>query len=159
MNTSIYEFRVPGLDGEEIDFADFRGKKILVVNTASRCGLTPQYAELQELHTRYGDRLVIVGFPANSFKDQEPGTNAEIAEFCSKNYGVTFLMGEKISVAGDDIHPLFKYLVQQALAKGYGEPVIKWNFTKFLIDESGELEAVFSHKVKPLSEELLRHLE
>jgi glutathione peroxidase len=157
--TGIYDFKVPGLDGNEIDFSTFRNKKILVVNTASRCGYTPQYAELQELHTRYGDQLVIIGFPANNFKGQEPGTNEEIAEFCKKNYGVSFRMAEKVSVAGDDIHPLFSYLVKEALKKGYEEPVIKWNFTKFLIDEDGDLEAVFSHKTKPLSEEVLKHLD
>jgi len=156
--TSIYDFKVPGLDGNEIDFAAFKGKKVLIVNTASKCGYTPQYADLEKLHTQYKDKLVIVGFPANNFKGQEPGSNEEIAEFCKKNYGVTFLMAEKVSVNGEDIHPLFSYLVDEAKNIGFAEPVIKWNFTKFLVDENGKLITVFSHKTKPMSEELLKYL-
>src|SRR5437763_11451537 len=110
--SSIYDFKVQGLDGgKAIDFAKFKGKKIMIVNTASKCGNTPQYAELEELYEKYKDKLVIVGFPANNFKEQEPGTNAEIMEFCKKNYGVTFPMAQKVSVKGDDIAPIFDYLV------------------------------------------------
>ncbi len=154
----IYDFKVPGLEGNEIDFSAFKGKKILIVNTASKCGYTPQYKDLESLHNQYRDKLVIVGFPANNFKGQEPGTNEEIADFCRKNYGVTFLMAEKISVAGDDIHPLYAYLVNEAKNIGIAEPVIKWNFTKFLIDENGKLITVFSHKTNPMSEEVLKYL-
>jgi glutathione peroxidase len=155
---SIYDFKVAGLDGKEIDFASFKGKKVLVVNTASKCGLTPQYAELQKLYEQHKSKLVIVGFPANNFADQEPGTNDEIGAFCKKNYGVTFPMAEKVSVVGDDAHELFKYLTAEAKKLGTPDPVVKWNFTKFLIDEKGKLVKVFPSKVTPLSEEITVHL-
>jgi glutathione peroxidase len=154
---TIYDFKVPALDGGKIDFSSFKGKKILVVNTASQCGFTPQYAELQELYKKYQDKLVIVGFPANNFGGQEPGSNSEIKSFCQKNYGVTFPMAEKVSVKGDDIHPLFKYLVQESEKLGVQDP-IKWNFTKFLMDENGKLIAVFESKVKPMSDDITKHL-
>jgi len=171
--TSIYDFKAPGLTGGTINFSDFKGKKIMIVNTASMCGNTPQYADLEKLYEKYKSKLVIVGFPANNFGAQEPGTNAEIHEFCKKNYGVTFPMAEKISVRGDDIDPLFKWLVEQSneLAKKVPtdsskdivwkkflqDPVV-WNFTKFLIDENGNLIAVFHNKVSPMSEEVLKYL-
>src|SRR6195256_4124577 len=116
---SIYDFKVPGLDGTNIDFSKYKGKKIMIVNTASMCGNTPQYADLQKLYDKYKDKLVIVGFPANNFGGQEPGTNGEIKEFCTKNYGVTFPMADKISVKGDDIAPIYKYLEDEATAKGF----------------------------------------
>jgi glutathione peroxidase len=170
---SIYDFKVPGLDGTDIDFSAFKGKKIMIVNTASMCGNTPQYKDLEALYEKYKDKLVIVGFPANNFGAQEPGSNTEIKEFCTKNYGVTFPMAEKISVRGDDIHPLFKWLNEQSkeLAKNVPsdnsrdivwkkflqDPVI-WNFTKFLLDEKGNLIAVFHNKVSPMSAEVLKYL-
>ena len=170
---SIYDFKVAGLDGNEIDFSAYKGKKIMIVNTASKCGNTPQYADLEKLYEKYKDKLVIIGFPANNFGEQEPGTNTEIKEFCKKNYGVTFPMAEKVSVRGDDIHPLFKYLVDQSkeIAKNapaetskdivwkrfLQDPVI-WNFTKFLVDEKGNLVAVFHNKLSPMSEEVLKYL-
>lgn len=157
MSTSLYDFKVPGLDGNTIDLSKFKGKKILIVNTASQCGYTPQYAELQQLHEKYKKSLVIIGFPANNFGQQEPGSNEEIGAFCKKNYGVTFLMAEKVSVKGSDIHPLFKFLTEEAGKLGNTDP-IKWNFTKFLIDENGKLIGVFPSKVKPLSEELTKNL-
>ena len=157
VTASIYDFKVPGIDGQAIDFSKFKGKKVLIVNTASKCGLTPQYAELQQLQEKYKNTLVIVGFPANNFGQQEPGSNAEIKEFCQKNYGVTFPITEKISVKGDDIHPMFKYLVDEAAKLGFEDP-IKWNFTKFLVDENGKLVTVFASKVKPMSEEVAKHL-
>ncbi len=170
---SIYDFKVAGLDGSDIDFAAFKGKKILIVNTASMCGNTPQYKDLETLYVKYKDKLVVVGFPANNFGAQEPGSNTEIKEFCTKNYGVTFPMAEKVSVKGDDIHPLFKYLVDQSKEMAKKEPGITskdlawkrflqdpviWNFTKFLLDEKGNLVAVFHHKVSPMSEEVLKYL-
>jgi glutathione peroxidase len=155
--TSIYDFKVPGLEGGTIDFSQYKGKKILVVNTASKCGNTPQYADLEKLYEKYKDKLVIVGFPANNFGQQEPGTNSEIKEFCTKNYGVTFPMAEKVSVKGEDIHPLFKYLTEEAEKMGEKDP-IKWNFTKFLIDENGKLVKVFLHKTQPLSEDITKYL-
>ncbi len=157
--TSIYDFKVPSLEGNTIDFSDYKGKKILIVNTASECGYTPQYAELEILHKKYKDKLVMVGFPANNFGGQEPGTNTEIKEFCKKNYGVSFLMAEKISVTGDDTHPLFKYLTEEAKKlNNTPDPIIKWNFTKFLVDENGKLVKVFPSKIKPLSEEITVYL-
>jgi glutathione peroxidase len=155
---SIYDFKVQGLEGKEIDFSKYKGKKILIVNTASKCGYTPQYEELQKLYDQYKGKLVIVGFPANNFGGQEPGSNSEIGEFCKRNYGVTFPMAEKVSVTGDDIHPLFKYLTAEAKKLGVQDPVIKWNFTKFLVDEKGKLIKVFPSKVKPLSEEITVYL-
>ena len=155
---SIYDFKVKGLEGQEIDLAQYKGKKILIVNTASKCGYTPQYEELQKLYDQYKGKLVIIGFPANNFGGQEPGSNSEIGEFCKRNYGVTFPMAEKVSVVGDDIHPLFKYLTEEAKKLGTPEPVVKWNFTKFLVDENGKLVKVFPSKVKPLSEEITLYL-
>jgi glutathione peroxidase len=133
---SIYDFSVPSLEGGKIDFSKYKGKKVLIVNTASQCGFTPQYEELQKLYDTYKDKLVIVGFPANNFGGQEP---------------------EKVSVVGDDIHPLFKYLTEEASKKGINNP-IAWNFTKFLLDENGKLITVFPSKVKPMSEEITHYL-
>jgi glutathione peroxidase len=155
--SSIYDFKVPGLDGTVIDFSKFEGKKIMIVNTASKCGNTPQYKDLEALYEKYKDKLVIIGFPANNFLWQEPGSNAQIKEFCTKNYGVTFPMAEKISVKGNDTHELYKYLKAQAAEKGFTNPVT-WNFGKFLINEKGELVATFSPKTNPMSEEILKWL-
>ena len=154
---SIYDFKVDGLEGGSIDLASFKGKKIMIVNTASECGFTPQYEELEQLYKKYQGKLVVIGFPANNFGGQEPGSNEEISAFCKRNYGVTFPMAAKISVKGEDMSPLYKYLVNEAQKKGFADPV-KWNFTKFLIDEEGKLVTVFSHKTKPLSEDVLKYL-
>lgn len=154
---SIHKFKVPSIDGETIDFSKFKGKKILVVNTASKCGYTPQYADLEKLYKAYKDKLVVVGFPANNFGGQEPGSNQQIAEFCQKNYGVSFVMAEKVSVKGDDTHPLFRWLTQKS-ENGVMDAEIKWNFTKFLLDEKGKLIAVYPSKVNPMSEEITKHL-
>jgi glutathione peroxidase len=155
--STLYDFKVPGLDGSTIDFSKYKGKKILIVNTASECGYTPQYADLQKLYEAHKSNLVIVGFPANNFGGQEPGTNTEIKEFCKKNYGVTFPMAGKVSVKGDDIHPLFKWLTTKS-ENGVMDAEIKWNFTKFLLDEKGKLIAVFPSKVNPNSEEITKYL-
>lgn len=155
---SIYKFKVNTLEGKgTINLSKYKGKKILIVNTASKCGYTPQYKELQELYDANKEKLVIIGFPANNFGGQEPGTSEDIQEVCRKNYGVTFPMAEKVSVKGDDIHPLFKYLTEEAKKMGVEDP-IKWNFTKFLVDEKGKLIAVFPSKVKPTSEEITKYL-
>lgn len=154
---SIYNFKVEALEGGTINFADFKGKKILIVNTASKCGYTPQYEELQKLYDQYKDKLVIIGFPANNFGGQEPGTNTEIKEFCKKNYGVTFPMAAKISVKGDDMAPIYKYLTSKA-ENGVLDAEVKWNFGKFLLDEKGNLVEYFPSKVKPLSEEIVSKL-
>src|SRR5215216_2600524 len=155
--SSIYDFKVEGLEGGSIDFSQFKGKKIMIVNTASKCGNTPQYAELEELYKKYKDKLVIVGFPANNFGGQEPGSKEEISECCKRNFGVTFPMADKVSVKGDDIAPVFKYLVAEAEKMGIKDP-IKWNFTKFLLDEKGKLIAVIHNKTKPMSEDVLKYL-
>lgn len=154
---SIYDFNVDGLDGSNINFSQYKGKKIMIVNTASKCGNTPQYKDLEALYEKYKGKLVIIGFPANNFGGQEPGTSNEIQEFCTKNYGVTFPMADKISVKGDDTHELYKYLKEQAAAKGFTDPVT-WNFGKFLINEKGELIATFSPRTQPMSEEILKYL-
>jgi glutathione peroxidase len=155
---SIYDFKVASLDGKTIDFSKFKGKKILIVNTASNCGYTPQYEGLESLYEKHKDKLVIVGFPANNFGEQEPGSNSEIQEFCKKNYGVTFPMAEKVSVTGADTHPLFNWLTHKS-ENGVMDAEIKWNFTKFLVDENGKLLEVFPSKVKPDSEEILKYLK
>ena len=155
---NVYQFKVPSIDGATIDFSKFKGKKILIVNTASKCGYTPQYVELEKLHKAYGSKLVIIGFPANNFGGQEPGSNAEINDFCKKNYGVSFIMAEKVSVKGEDIHPLFKWLTSKS-DNGVMDAEIKWNFTKFLLDEKGKLLAVYPSKVSPMSEEITNQLQ
>lgn len=158
VTASIYDFKVSGIDGKPINLKKYKGKKVLIVNTASKCGYTPQYTDLENLHKAYKDKLVIIGFPANNFGGQEPGSNEEIQEFCKKNYGVSFKMAEKVSVKGDDIHPLFKYLTDEAKKMGVEDP-IKWNFTKFLIDEKGKLIGVYPSKVKPMDEQITSHLK
>lgn len=151
--SSIYDFKVESLEGGTIDFATFKGKKILIVNTASKCGYTPQYEELEALYKKYQDKLVIVGFPANNFGGQEPGTNTEINEFCKKNYGVSFPMAAKVSVKGNDIAPIYKWLCDKSL-NGVLDADVKWNFSKFLLDEKGNLVAKYDSGVKPMSEEI-----
>ena len=154
---SIYDFKVEALDGKTINFASFKGKKILIVNTASGCGFTPQYEGLEALYKKYQDKLVIVGFPANNFGGQEPGTNGEIKEFCKKNYGVTFPMAAKISVKGDDIAAIYKWLCNKS-ENGVLDATITWNFNKFLLDEKGNLITKFDSKVTPMSDELTSKL-
>lgn len=154
---TIYHFKVPALSGGVIDFSEFKGKKILIVNTASKCGYTPQYAELEELSKKYKDKIVVVGFPANSFGGQEPGSNEEIAQFCSKNFGVSFPMAAKVSVKGDDMAPVFRWLTHKS-ENGVMDATVKWNFTKFLINEQGELIASFESRVAPLDEKIIGKL-
>lgn len=151
---NIYGFSVEGLTGNTIDFSAFRGKKILIVNTASKCGNTPQYEELEKLYQQYKDKLVIVGFPANDFLNQEPGSNKDIAAFCRENYGVSFPMAAKISVKGRQMAPIYQWLTQKE-HNGFKSTSVSWNFQKYLIDEQGRLIAVFSPKTKPLSSEIL----
>ncbi len=154
---SVYDFKVAALDGTTIDFSSFKGKKILIVNTASQCGYTKQYEGLQKLYEAKKDKLVIVGFPANNFGQQEPGSNAEIGEFCKKNYGVTFPMAAKVSVKGDDQAAIFKWLCNKT-QNGVLDAEIKWNFGKFLLDENGALISYFPSKVEPMSEEITSKL-
>ena len=154
---SIYDFKVESLEGGEIDFAKFKGKKILIVNTASKCGLTPQYEGLEKLHEQFGEELIIVGFPANNFMKQEPGTDKEIASFCQKNYGVSFLMASKISVKGKNQHPIYTWLTQKRY-NNFKDNKVKWNFQKYLIDEEGNLIAVISPSTKPQSDKIIKLL-
>ncbi|TKG97172.1 glutathione peroxidase [Puteibacter caeruleilacunae] len=152
---SIYQFTVQDIEGNEFPLSKLKGKKVMIVNTASKCGLTPQYEQLQELFTKYkAHNFIIIGFPANNFMKQEPGSNAEISSFCQKNYGVTFPMMSKISVKGDDIHPLYKWLTKKEYNKLQDAPV-KWNFQKYLIDETGKLEKVIAPRIKPNADEIV----
>ena len=146
---TIYQFKVEDLYGKPFDFTALKGKKILIVNTASKCGLTPQYKDLEAIYKLYKDKnFIIVGFPANNFGHQEPGTNTEISTFCEMNYGVTFPMMSKISVKGDDMHPLYQFLTQKS-KNGLQDSEVQWNFQKYLINEKGELEKVISPEVLP----------
>lgn len=155
MNTSsIYDFKVEAIDGTTIDFSEYKGKKLLIVNTASKCGYTPQYEDLQMLHEKYGDKLVILGFPSNNFMRQEPGSNLEIAEFCTKNYGVTFQMFAKLEVKGKDQHPLYKWLSSKDL-NGWNDNAPSWNFCKYLVDENGKLVKFYKSGVKPMDQEII----
>jgi glutathione peroxidase len=155
---SIYDFKVDGLTGGTIDFSQFKGKKILIVNTASKCSYTPQYEYLEELYEKYKDKLVIVGFPANNFANEEPRNNDEIKAFCTKNYGVTFPMAAKVSVKGNNIAPIFKWLTHKS-ENGLMDADIKWNFTKFLLDENGNLIAKFESNVGPMSNDVVKYLQ
>ena len=154
--SSIYDFKVEGLTGGEINFADYKGKKVLIVNTASKCGFTKQYEQLQELHAKHGSNIIVVGFPANNFGKQEPGSNEEIESFCKKNYGVSFPMAAKVSVKGDDIHPLFAWL--NGLENPDFTGNINWNFEKFMIDEKGNLIHRYRSRTSPMDEEITRVL-
>lgn len=156
--SSIYDFKVSGLTGGAIDFAKFKGKKILIVNTASECGNTPQYAELEAISKKYAGKLVIVGFPANDFGAQEPGSNKQIAEFCTKNYQVTFPMASKITVKGEDMAPIYHWLTEKKY-NNLKDSEVKWNFQKYLIDEHGKLVAVFEPKMKPTNTEIVAAIE
>lgn len=158
-NRKFYDFTVQTIEGKTISLSEFKGKKVLVVNVASKCGLTPQYKQLQELYDRYGKAgFVVVGFPANNFGQQEPGTNPEIQEFCTLNYGVSFPMMAKISVKGDDIAPLYRWLTQKS-ANGKQDAEVSWNFQKFLIDENGDWAGVFEPKTIPTAPEIIRWIE
>jgi glutathione peroxidase len=149
---SIYDFKMKALDGSLIHFETYRGKYLLIVNTASKCGYTYQYKDLQQLHEQYGDRVKILGFPSNNFLWQEPGANHEIASFCQKNYGVSFDMFEKISVKGRDKHPLYRWLEEKS---GH---IPTWNFCKYLIDKNGNVVEFYNSKVNPLDKEILEKI-
>lgn len=156
---TIYQFKVETLSGEEFDFSMLKGKKMMIVNTASECGFTPQYENLQKLYDTYkDDNFVIVGFPANNFNSQEPGTNEEIAEFCKKNYGVTFPMMDKVSVKGDDTHDVYQFLTQK-VRNGYEDSEVSWNFQKYLIDENGRLVRMVDSKTLPDDESIVNWIK
>ncbi|WP_192350012.1 glutathione peroxidase [Algoriphagus sp. Y33] len=151
---SFYEFTMKDLEGNEVDFKTFKGKKIMVVNVASKCGYTPQYEALQKLYSENSDKLIILGFPANNFGGQEPGSNEEIKSFCSENYGVTFPVFEKVSVKGFDKHPIYRWLSDAEL-NGWNNEEPSWNFCKYMLNEKGELIKFFPSKVEPLDQEIL----
>src|SRR5690606_12337578 len=154
MEKSFYDFKMKDIDGNEVDFNQYRGKKVLVVNVASKCGYTPQYAELQELNEKYGNQIAILGFPTNNFGGQEPGTNEDIKQFCTENYGVTFQMFDKVSVKGVDTHTLYRWLSDKDL-NGWNDKEPSWNFCKYFIDENGPLKKFFPSSVKPMDEEII----
>ncbi|MGY3087861.1 glutathione peroxidase [Hymenobacter sp. UYAg731] len=150
---SVYDFTVKSIDGKEVKLSKYKGKKLLIVNTASKCGFTPQYKELEELSKKYGNKVVVLGFPSNSFK-QELTSNEEVASFCEKNYGVTFPLFETVSVKGDDATPLYKYLSDKT-KNGAVSDAPSWNFCKYLVDEKGHVVKFYNSKVTPLSPELV----
>jgi glutathione peroxidase len=152
-SSGFYDFKVKTLEGKDFDFASLKGKKVMVVNTASKCGFTPQYKELEEVYVKNQDNLVIIGFPANNFMNQEPGTAEDIRKFCTEKYGVSFPMMAKISVKGDDMAPLYKWLTSK-VKNGVMDSEVKWNFQKYLIDEKGNLVDVIYSKEKPDSDKV-----
>ncbi len=154
--TSIYDFSFTSIDGKAVNMSDFRGKSILIVNTASKCGFTKQYKDLQALHEQYGDDLVVIGFPSDNFGGQELDNNVEIQNFCERNYGVTFLLSEKIDVKGDNINPLFKFLTTQENNDFTGD--INWNFEKFLINKDGKLIHRYRSRINPLDKAIVSNL-
>lgn len=159
MSNSIHQFSTTTLEGDDFDFSSLKGKKIMVVNTASKCGLTPQYKDLQALYEKYqNENFVIVGFPANNFMGQEPGSNEEIATFCERNYGVSFPMMEKISVKGKDMHPVYQFLTQLD-KNGKQNSDVEWNFQKYLLNEDGVLEKVISPRTNPMDAEIINWIK
>ena len=158
-NQTIYQFTVEDINGKPFALADLKGKKVMIVNTASKCGLTPQYKELEALYKQYKDKdFIIIGFPANNFLGQEPGSNEQIASFCSINYGVTFPMMSKISVKGKEMHPLYQFLTQKE-KNGVEDSKVQWNFQKYLIGKDGRLEKVIAPRTLPSSEEVIQWIE
>tara|TARA_R110002050_G_scaffold141251_2_gene266320 strand:+ start:27533 stop:28093 length:561 start_codon:yes stop_codon:yes gene_type:complete len=154
LSNSIYDIQISTLMGDKLDMNSLKGKKVLFVNVASKCGFTPQYAELQKLHETHGDKVTIIGVPCNQFGSQEPGSAKEIQSFCTKNYGVTFMITEKVDVKGDNQSNLYAWLTQKKL-NGVQDSKVKWNFQKYLISENGELMHVFDSSTKPMSKELI----
>jgi glutathione peroxidase len=151
---TVYDFTVKSIDGKDVRLSQYKGKKLLIVNTASECGYTPQYKELEELYKKHGDKVTVLGFPANNFGGQEPGTEQQIATFCEKNYGVTFPLFSKVSVKGDDMAPLYKFLSDKS-KNGAVEEAPSWNFCKYLVDEQGHVVKFYKSKVTPMSAELV----
>jgi len=155
---SIYDIQINSIAGEKIDLSDYKGKKILFVNVASECGFTKQYTGLEELHQLYKDKLVVIGLPCNQFGGQEPGDSEEIVQFCKENYGVSFLLTEKIEVKGEEMHPLYKWLCTKKI-NGKSNSTVKWNFQKYLVDEKGEFVNYFYSVTKPMSSNIIDHLK
>lgn len=157
-STNIYDYSFIDIDGKEVSLKQFKGKKILFVNVASKCGFTPQYKDLQELHEQYQDKLVIIGFPCDQFAHQEPGTKEEIKAFCQKNYGVSFLMASKIDVKGKEQHPIYRWLTTANL-NNVEDSKVSWNFSKYLVDEKGNYIKHFNSKVSPKSKDIINLLD
>ncbi|MFN5458785.1 MAG: glutathione peroxidase [Bacteroidota bacterium] len=158
-NKTFYNLSAKTIDGSNFDFSTLKGKKVLIVNTASECGFTPQYETLEKLYNTYKSKnFVILGFPANNFGGQEPGTNTQIKEFCKKNYGVSFQMMEKISVKGSDMHPVYQWLTKKS-ENGKMDCTVRWNFEKFIIDENGNLVDNFASMTSPMSDKITSWIE
>jgi len=155
---SIYDFKIPSLSGDTIDFSKYKGKKILIVNTASKCGYTPQYEDLQKLNEQYGGKVTILGFPCDDFGHQEPGSANEIASFCKMNYGVTFQLFEKVHVKGAEKHPLYQWLTDKS-KNGWNTQEPNWNFCKYLVNEKGELVKFYASSVKPMSKDITEAIQ
>ncbi len=158
MSKTVYDYPLKDIKGNVLDLSKFKGKKILLVNTASVCGFTPQYKQLEELYKGFKDKLVVIGLPCNDFGEQEPGTPEEIEQFCEINFGVTFPMAEKVTILGGNPHPLYKFLMEKEL-NGYRDSEVKWNFQKYLINENGNVIKIFGAPVDPLSEEVISLIE
>ena len=156
--STLYDIQINSLTGDSIHLSDFKGKKILFVNVASHCGFTPQYEDLQKLHEQYSDKLVIIGVPCNQFGEQEPGSAEEIKTFCQKNYGVSFLIAEKVDVKGENQHPLYAWLTDKSL-NGKESTSVKWNFQKYLVDENGHFIDYWYSTTSPLSKKITKHLQ
>jgi glutathione peroxidase len=158
MSNTVYNYKLKTIKGEPLDLSTYKGKKILLVNTASACGLTPQYKQLEELHENFKDRLEIIGLPCNDFAGQEPGTEQEIEKFCEINFGVTFPLTSKVKIKGDQPDAIYEFLTKKEL-NGFADSVVEWNFQKYLVDENGNLIGVFAPPVDPLSDEILKAIE
>ena len=158
MKKTFHDFTMKTIDGKEIKMSQYKGKKVLLINVASQCGYTAQYADLQKFHEKYGDKITLLGFPANNFGGQEPGSNEEIATFCTKNFGVTFQIFEKISVKGDDQHPLYRWLSTKD-ENGWNDQAPKWNFCKYIVDENGELIKYLGSSVKPSDNDIMQYVK
>lgn len=158
MSKTVYDYQLKDIQGKDIDLSQYRGKKLLLVNTASACGFTSQYKQLEELHQNYKDKLEVIGIPCNDFGAQEPGTEEEIEKFCEVNFGVTFPLTEKVTILGEGQHPLYGYLTKKDL-NGYRDSEVKWNFQKYLINEEGKLVKIFSAAADPVSEEVIAAIE
>lgn len=158
MSHTVYDYKLKNIKGEELNLANFKGKKLLLVNTASACGYTPQYKQLEELYENFKDKLVVIGLPCNDFGEQEPGTEKEIEQFCEVNFGVTFPLTEKVKILGSDISPIYQFLTKKEL-NGYRDSEVHWNFQKYLCDENGHLIKIFGTPVDPLSEDILKLIE
>ena len=158
MSNTIYDYKLKNIKGEELDLSAFKGKKILLVNTASACGLTPQYKQLEELSENFKDKLQVIGLPCNDFAGQEPGTEQEIAKFCEVNFGVSFPLTSKVKIKGEEPDAIYQFLTKKEL-NGYADSEVEWNFQKYLVNESGELIGVFAPPIDPLSDEILKAIE